>query len=64
MVENLSLSDKSSIVQIAELCMNQNSYILACKKFMQAGERLKAVHALLKSGEKDKIIYFASMYMF
>lgn len=46
--------------RLGELSLKQNYFQLACKSFTLAGDRLKAMGALLKSGEKDKIITFAS----
>jgi intraflagellar transport protein 140 len=37
----------------------QGLFHLACKKYSQAGDRLKAVRALIKSCDTDKIIFFA-----
>ncbi|KAJ3023410.1 hypothetical protein HKX48_003327 [Thoreauomyces humboldtii] len=56
-----SPEDKQLLTQIADLCMVQEKWALACKKYTQAGERLKAMQALLKSGETDKIVFFANV---
>merc|ERR1719222_1208810 len=45
--------------QMAKLCRKQGSFQLACKKFTQAGDKLKAMRCLLKSGDTEKIIFFA-----
>ena len=50
--------------EIASLLMSQKHYILACKKYIQLGQKVQAMHALLRSGDKDKILYFASNYLF
>jgi intraflagellar transport protein 140 len=50
-----------TLVRIAELCMQQQEYHLATKKFTQAGEKARAMDALLKSGDTEKIIYFATV---
>merc|ERR1712003_431175 len=42
--------------RIGECCMLQGAYHLATKKFTQAGNRVKAMRALLKSGDTEKII--------
>ncbi|XP_064457702.1 intraflagellar transport protein 140 homolog [Ornithodoros turicata] len=47
--------------KIAEACMKQNNYHLAAKKFTQAGNKVQAMKALLKSGDTDKIIFFAGV---
>jgi len=45
--------------QMAKLCKKQGSFQLACKKFTQAGDKLKAMKSLLKSGDTEKVIFFA-----
>jgi intraflagellar transport protein 140 len=50
--------------EIANLLMSQKHYILACKKYIQLGQKLKAMQALLRSGDKEKILYFASTLKF
>eukprot|EP00928_Gymnodinium_smaydae_P021431 TRINITY_DN1835_c1_g1_i2.p1 TRINITY_DN1835_c1_g1~~TRINITY_DN1835_c1_g1_i2.p1 ORF type:complete len:1445 (-),score=352.81 TRINITY_DN1835_c1_g1_i2:414-4748(-) len=45
--------------RIARLCKKQGSFQLACKKFTQAGDKLKAMKSLLKSGDTEKIVFFA-----
>ncbi|KAM5227325.1 intraflagellar transport protein 140 homolog [Ctenodactylus gundi] len=47
--------------QIANCCMRQGSYHLATKKYTQAGNKLKAMRALLKSGDTEKIMFFAGV---
>ncbi|XP_066239057.1 intraflagellar transport protein 140 homolog isoform X1 [Saccopteryx leptura] len=47
--------------QIAHCCMRQGSYHLATKKYTQAGNKLKAMKALLKSGDTEKIVFFAGV---
>ncbi|KAJ3153303.1 hypothetical protein HDU89_000934 [Geranomyces variabilis] len=56
-----SEADKRLLCQIADVCMMQEKWALACKKYTQAGERLKAMQALLKSGDTEKIIFFANV---
>ncbi|KAJ3347754.1 hypothetical protein HDU91_006709 [Kappamyces sp. JEL0680] len=46
--------------RIGSLFLNQGLYTFACKSFNIGGNRLKAMEALLRSGDKDKIISFAS----
>eukprot|EP00095_Tigriopus_kingsejongensis_P006204 snap_masked-scaffold252_size238019-processed-gene-1.6 protein:Tk06204 transcript:snap_masked-scaffold252_size238019-processed-gene-1.6-mRNA-1 annotation:"intraflagellar transport protein 140-like protein" len=53
---NLELLNK-----LAEVCYRQGSYHLATKKWTQAGNRLQAMKALLKSGDTEKVIYFANV---
>merc|ERR1712232_1230524 len=51
---------RSEILQtMAKLCKKQGSFQLACKKFTQAGDKLKAMKSLLKSGDTEKIVFFA-----
>lgn len=47
--------------KVAKCCKRQGSYQLACKKYTQAGNRVKAMKCLLKSGDAEKIVYFASV---
>jgi hypothetical protein len=47
--------------RIADLCVSQQEYHLATKKYTQAGMKDKAMDALLKSGDTEKIIYFATV---
>ncbi|CAI2353945.1 unnamed protein product [Caenorhabditis sp. 36 PRJEB53466] len=45
---------------VAELCLQQGAYSSAAKKFTQAGDKLSAMRALLKSGDVQKIRFFAN----
>ena len=47
--------------QIAKLCKHQGSYHLACKKYTQAGNKAKGMKCLIKSGDTEKICFFASV---
>ncbi|EDV20700.1 uncharacterized protein TRIADDRAFT_60914 [Trichoplax adhaerens] len=47
--------------KIAECAMQQGSYHLATKKFTQASNKIKAMKSLLKSGDTEKIIFFAGV---
>jgi len=47
------------LMQMAKLCKKQGSFQLACKKFTQAGDKKKAMQSLLKSGDTEKIVFFA-----
>jgi intraflagellar transport protein 140 len=49
------------LLRLAKCCKKQGSYHLATKKYTQAGERNKAMKCLLKSGDTDKIIFFAGV---
>ncbi|KAK9824666.1 hypothetical protein WJX72_012185 [[Myrmecia] bisecta] len=47
--------------RIAGTLEEQGNFHLACKKFTQAGDRTRAMAALIKSGDTDKIIFFAGV---
>merc|ERR1719240_109586 len=49
------------LLKLAEVCKRQNSFHLACKKYTQAGDKLKAMKCLLKSGDTEKITFFAGV---
>ncbi|EDW03430.1 intraflagellar transport protein 140 homolog [Drosophila grimshawi] len=49
------------LIQLGELLQQQGDYHSATKKFTQAGDKVRAMKSLLKSGNTDKIIFFASM---
>ncbi|XP_065211838.1 intraflagellar transport protein 140 homolog [Planococcus citri] len=54
--------DKIPILdQIGEYAFTLGDYHLAAKKFTQAGNKVKAMKALLKSGDTDKIIFFTNV---
>ncbi|KAJ1549324.1 hypothetical protein HK405_005406 [Cladochytrium tenue] len=67
--EGESSADSRLLVRLGELCLQQKNYHLACKKFAQpaihfpikGGERIRAMKALLKSGDTEKIIFFATL---
>ena len=48
------------LVQLGDCCMKQGQYLLACKKYTQAGNTDKAMRALLKSGDTNRIVYYAN----
>ncbi|XP_069343215.1 intraflagellar transport protein 140 homolog [Eulemur rufifrons] len=54
-------SRRELLEQVANCCMRQGSYHLATKKYTQAGNKLKAMRALLKSGDTEKIVFFAGV---
>ncbi|XP_063697892.1 intraflagellar transport protein 140 homolog [Culicoides brevitarsis] len=49
------------LIQLGDILQQQGDYQMATKKFTQAGDKIRAMKSLLKSGDRDKIIYFASM---
>ncbi|XP_043945229.1 intraflagellar transport protein 140 homolog [Protopterus annectens] len=54
-------SRRELLERIADCCMRQGNYHLATKKYTQAGNKEKAMRALLKSGDTEKIIFFAGV---
>mmetsp|Transcript_83931 Transcript_83931/g.237404 ORF Transcript_83931/g.237404 Transcript_83931/m.237404 type:complete len:1469 (+) Transcript_83931:229-4635(+) len=46
---------------LAKACKKQGAFQLACKKFTQAGDRVKAMKCLLKSGDTKNITYYANV---
>ncbi|XP_049336025.1 intraflagellar transport protein 140 homolog isoform X1 [Astyanax mexicanus] len=52
---------KELLERIADSCMRQGNYHLATKKYTQAGKKIKAMRALLKSGDTEKIVFFAGV---
>lgn len=51
----------SLLLKLAQACKRQGSYHLATKKYTQAGDKVKALKALLKSGDTEKIVFFAQV---
>lgn len=49
------------LLKLAKCCKQQGSYHLATKKYTQAGDKLKAMKCLLKSGDTEKVIFFANV---
>ncbi|XP_077980431.1 intraflagellar transport protein 140 homolog [Glandiceps talaboti] len=47
--------------KVADCAFTQGSYHLATKKYTQAGNKVKAMRALLKSGDTEKIVFFAGV---
>ncbi|KAF0771516.1 Uncharacterized protein FWK35_00000315 [Aphis craccivora] len=47
--------------KLADCALMQASYHIAAKKFTQAGQKIKAMKALLKSGDTEKIIFYANV---
>uniref|UniRef100_A0A8C1FZ63 Intraflagellar transport 140 homolog (Chlamydomonas) n=1 Tax=Cyprinus carpio carpio TaxID=630221 RepID=A0A8C1FZ63_CYPCA len=52
---------KELLEKIADCFMRQGNYHLATKKYTQAGNKIKAMRALLKSGDTEKIVFFAGV---
>ncbi|TKR66752.1 hypothetical protein L596_022998 [Steinernema carpocapsae] len=56
-----SSSERNKLLEkIAECCLQQSNYHYAAKKFAQAGNKIQAMRALIKSGDTPKIILFAN----
>ena len=51
---------KDELKAIADVCRQQGNYTLACKKFTQAGDKINAIKSLLKAGDANSIIAYAS----
>ncbi|XP_054730217.1 intraflagellar transport protein 140 homolog [Anastrepha obliqua] len=49
------------LTQLGDLLQQQGDYHTATKKFTQAGDKVRAMKSLLKSGSTEKIIFFANM---
>ena len=49
------------LLKLAFCCEQRGNYQLAAKKYTQAGDKLKAMQALLKSGDTEKIVFFANV---
>jgi len=49
------------LLKLALCCESRSNYQLAAKKYTQAGDKLKAMQALLKSGDTEKIVFFANV---
>ncbi|CAH8664618.1 unnamed protein product [Heterobilharzia americana] len=60
--EKLTEKERCSLlVELGELCLTQGKYHLACKKFTQAGSRVSAMKSLLRSGDTEKVVFFANV---
>ncbi|XP_055617076.1 intraflagellar transport protein 140 homolog [Toxorhynchites rutilus septentrionalis] len=49
------------LIKLGEILQEQGDYHSATKKFTQAGDKIRAMKSLLKSGDTEKIIFFAGM---
>ncbi len=50
---------KQILLRIAKICKRQGDFVLAAKKMTQAGEKMRGMKYILKSGDADKVINFA-----
>jgi intraflagellar transport protein 140 len=57
----ISAEERTSLLlKIAKAAKQQGQWHLACKKYTQAGDKLRAMKALIKSCDVEKITFFAS----
>ena len=56
-----AIEKKSHTLDLAKLSKRQGQYHLACKLYAKAGERSKAMRCLLKTGDPEKVIFFANV---
>jgi len=60
--EGLATEERQEVLRsLARACKKQGSFQLAAKKFTEAGDRVKAMKALLKSGDTKNIVYYTTM---
>jgi intraflagellar transport protein 140 len=60
-VGKLSPEEKQALLhKVAHIARDQGSWSLACKKYTQAGDRVKAMKMLMRGGETEKVIFFAN----
>jgi len=61
--KDVMASEERNLVlqRIAKVAKRQGSWQLAAKKYTQAGEKNKAMRALLRSGDTEKIVFFAGV---
>lgn len=57
----LSMEERQAVLRrVAHIAKDQGSWSLACKKYTQAGDRVKAMRMLMRGGETEKVIFFAN----
>lgn len=49
------------LLKLGDVLREQGDYHTSTKKFTQAGDKVRAMKSLLKSGDTEKIIFFATM---
>ncbi|CAM42833.2 conserved hypothetical protein [Leishmania braziliensis MHOM/BR/75/M2904] len=60
-VGKLSMEERQALLRkVAHIAKDQGSWSLACKKYTQAGDRVKAMKMLMRGGETEKVIFFAN----
>lgn len=62
LLQGVQENENSKILfsRLGDICVKQGYFQHASKCYTASGEKLKAMGALLKTGDKDKIIMFAS----
>lgn len=51
---------KKKRMVLGKWCKQRGLYLISAKRFSEAGERMKAIKSLFRSGQVDKILTFAS----
>ncbi|KAG5496090.1 hypothetical protein JKF63_02388 [Porcisia hertigi] len=60
-VGKLSVEERQAALRkVAHIAKDQGSWSLACKKYTQAGDRVKAMKMLIRGGETERVIFFAN----
>lgn len=52
---------KNLLLKVAKVAVKMGQFHLATKKFTQAGDKIRAMKSLLRSGDTDRIIFFAQV---
>ncbi|RKP20923.1 hypothetical protein ROZALSC1DRAFT_20970 [Rozella allomycis CSF55] len=58
---SIAFKSQDSLIDLANLCIEQENYEAACKAFLQANDYVNAAKSLIKTGNLDKIIKFANV---
>ncbi|GET91361.1 hypothetical protein, conserved [Leishmania tarentolae] len=60
-IGELSMEERQAVLRrVAHIAKDQGRWSLACKKYTQAGDRVKAMRMLMRGGETEKVIFFAN----
>jgi intraflagellar transport protein 140 len=59
--ENEKKNREEILKKIAHCLKDQGEFHLACKKYTQSGDHIRAMKCLLKSSDTEKITYYATM---
>ena len=60
MPQSCETDPSSTTTRRGQAAKHQGLWHLATKKFTQAGDRVRAMRALVRSGDTEKIVFFAS----